>query len=91
MEIAFKIKSGFGLLPDYVPRERRDGARQPPPMGGGQPRAMLAPDASVGNTENSEKMIFPKSIICFILRKSYHHKSVVITFSFLPLSVLTFL
>ena len=34
-------------------RERRDGARRAPPFGGGHPRAMLAPDASVGKGRNS--------------------------------------
>ena len=45
------MKSGFGLLPILSQRERRDGARRAPPFGGGRPRAMLAPDANVGNTE----------------------------------------
>ena len=31
-------------------RERRDGARRAPPFGAGLPRAMLAPDESVGKT-----------------------------------------
>ena len=39
---------GSGICPILSQRERRDGARRAPPFGGGRPRAMLAPDASVG-------------------------------------------
>ena len=42
---------GSGFCPILSRRERRDGARRAPPFGGGLPRAMLAPDASVGKTE----------------------------------------
>ena len=43
---------GSGFCPILSQRERRDGARRAPPFGGGRPRAMLAPDASVGKAEN---------------------------------------
>ena len=39
---------GSGFCPILSQRERRDGARRVPPLGGGRPRAMLAPDANVG-------------------------------------------
>ena len=43
---------GSGFCPILSQRERRDGARRAPLFGGGRPRAMLAPDVSVGKTEN---------------------------------------
>jgi len=43
-------------------RERRDGARWAPPNGGGHPRAMLAPDASVGKAENKRYLIAKQQI-----------------------------
>ena len=43
--------AGTGFCPILSQRERRDGARRAPPFGGGRPRAMLAPDASVGKAE----------------------------------------
>ena len=46
-------KVGSGFCPILSQRERRDGARRAPPFGGGRPRAMLAPDASVGKVENN--------------------------------------
>ena len=45
---AKKRQVGSGFCPNMSRRERRDGARWAPPFGGGHPRAMLAPDASVG-------------------------------------------
>ena len=42
---------GSGFCPILSQRERRDGTRRAPPFGGGRPRAMLAPDASVGKAE----------------------------------------
>ena len=48
---SFHGKVGPGFCPILSQRERRDGARRAPPFGGGLPRAMLAPDASVGKTE----------------------------------------
>ena len=48
--LAFLVGSGF--CPILSRRERRDGARWAPPNGGGHPRAMLAPDASVGSVTN---------------------------------------
>jgi len=44
---------GSGFCPILSQRERRDGARWAPPFGGGRPRAMLAPDASVGKAEKN--------------------------------------
>ena len=44
---------GSGFCPILSQRERRDGARWAPPFGGGHPRAMLAPDASVGKAEKN--------------------------------------
>ena len=51
MKFSFQRKVGSGFCPILSQRERRDGARRAPPFGGGRPRAMLAPDASVGKTE----------------------------------------
>ena len=48
---SFHGKVGSGFCPILSQRERRDGARWAPPNGGGHPRAMLAPDASVGKAE----------------------------------------
>ena len=48
---SFHWKVGSGFCPILSQRERRDGARWAPPNGGGHPRAMLAPDASVGKAE----------------------------------------
>ena len=42
---------GSGFCPILSRREHKDGARRAPPFGGGRPRAMLAPDASVGKVE----------------------------------------
>ena len=42
---------GSGFCPILSQRERRGGARWAPPFGGGLPRAMLAPDTSVGKAE----------------------------------------
>ena len=52
------VGSGFG--PILSQRERRDGARWAPPFGGGHPRAMLAPDASVGKAEKLESEMIEK-------------------------------
>ena len=50
---------GSGFCPILSQRERRDGARRAPPIGGGRPRAMLAPDASVGKAEkNSDIAVY---------------------------------
>ena len=53
MNLIPSIANYFGVSIDELfgytnQRERRDGARRAPPFGGGRPRAMLAPDASVG-------------------------------------------
>ena len=50
---SFHGKVGSGFCPILSQRERRDGARWAPPNGGGHPRAMLAPDASVGKAEKN--------------------------------------
>ena len=50
--LAKKKQVGSDFRPILSRRERRDGARRAPPFGGGRPRAMLAPDASVGKAEN---------------------------------------
>ena len=54
-------------------RERRDGARWAPLFGGGRPRAMLAPDASVGKTEkNSDIAVSGKiSMTLMLVSKRY--------------------
>ena len=44
---------GSGFCPILSQRERKDGARRAPPLGGGRPRAMLAPDESVGKAKNA--------------------------------------
>ena len=51
---------GSGFCPILSQRERRDGARWAPPFGGGHPRAMLAPDASVGKAEKLESEMIEK-------------------------------
>ena len=50
---SFHGKVGSGFCPILSQRERRDGARWAPPNGGGHPRAMLAPDASVGKAKKN--------------------------------------
>lgn len=50
---SFQRKVGSGFRPILSQRERRDSARRAPPFGGGRPRAMLAPDASVGKAEKN--------------------------------------
>ena len=51
---------GSGFCPILFQRERRDGARWAPPNGGGHPRSMLAPDASVGKAEKLESETIEK-------------------------------
>ena len=53
---SFHGKVGSGFCPILSQRERRDGARWAPPNGGGHPRAMLAPDASVGKAEKNSDL-----------------------------------
>ena len=60
---------GSGFCPILSGRERRDGARWAPPNGGGRPRAMLAPDASVGKTENG--MIVLRIILWYNSAEKY--------------------
>ena len=52
---------GSGFCPIMSQRERREGARRVPPFGGGHPRAMLAPDASVGKAENGANRGYPRN------------------------------
>ena len=64
---SFHGKVGSGVCPILSRRERRDGARWAPPNGGGHPRAMLAPDASVGKAEkNSDFAVCGKISINYI-------------------------
>ena len=60
MKFSFQRKVGSGFCPILSQRERRDGARWVPPNGGGHPRAMLAPDASVGKAEKLESEMIEK-------------------------------
>ena len=68
---------GSGFCPILSQRERRDGARWAPPNGGGRPRAMLAPDASVGKYEKRNTLMqeysSSKSIMdeLYKIRKNY--------------------
>ena len=51
---------GSGFCPILSQRERRDGARRAPPLGGGRPRAMLALPwtPGVGKTEKSNPRLY---------------------------------
>ena len=51
---------GSGFCPILSLRKRRDCARWALPNGGGRPRAMLAPDASVGKAEKLESKMIEK-------------------------------
>ena len=73
MKFSFQRKVGSGFCPIMSQRERRDGARWAPPNGGGHPRAMLAPDASVGKAEkNSDIAVCGKiTVAAKVVSKRY--------------------
>ena len=71
---------GSGFCPILSQRERRDGARWAPPFGGGRPRAMLAPDASVGKAEKSNlKLYFVRIKYPFDILETSSRYDIIIT------------